>query len=100
MSVKKGIIGSDNGLSPVRRQAIIWTNAEILSIRCLGTNNLQWNSNQNTKVFIHENAFENVVYEMAAILSQPQCVDMVSVLGQNDADYITEAVIRCADQWA
>ena len=37
---------------------------------------------------------------MAAILSQPQCVDMVSVLRQNDADYITEAVIRCADQWA
>ena len=27
------IIGSDNGLSPVRRQAIIWTNAAILSIR-------------------------------------------------------------------
>ena len=26
------IIGSDNGLSPVRRQAIIWTNAEILLI--------------------------------------------------------------------
>ena len=26
------IIGSDNGLSPVCRQAIIWTNAELLSI--------------------------------------------------------------------
>ena len=25
--------------------------------------------------FIQENAFENVVYEMAAILSRPQCVD-------------------------
>ena len=32
------IIGSDNGLSPVRRQAIIWTNAEILLIGPLGTN--------------------------------------------------------------
>ena len=32
------IIGSDNGLSPGRRQAIIWTNAEILLIRPLGTN--------------------------------------------------------------
>ena len=32
------IIGSDNGLSPVRRQAIIWTNAGILSIEPLGTN--------------------------------------------------------------
>ena len=30
------IIGSDNGVSLGRRQAIIWTNAEILSIRSLG----------------------------------------------------------------
>ena len=32
------IIGSDNGLSPDRRQAIIWTNAGILLIRPLGRN--------------------------------------------------------------
>ena len=32
------IIGSDNGLSPGRRQAIIWTNAGILLIRPLETN--------------------------------------------------------------
>ena len=32
------IIGSDNGLSPGRRQAIIWTNAAILLIEPLGTN--------------------------------------------------------------
>ena len=32
------IIGSDNGLSPGRRQAIIWTNAGILLIRPLRTN--------------------------------------------------------------
>ena len=31
-------IGSENGLSPGRRQAIIWTNAEILLIGPLGTN--------------------------------------------------------------
>ena len=35
---KLTIIGSDNGLSPGRRQAIIWTNAGILLIRPLGTN--------------------------------------------------------------
>ena len=35
---KLTIIGSDNGLSPERRQAIIWTNAGILLIRTLGTN--------------------------------------------------------------
>ena len=32
------IIGQDNGLSPGRRQAIIWTNAGILLIGPLGTN--------------------------------------------------------------
>ena len=32
------IIGSDNGLPPDRRQAIIWTNAGILLIGLLGTN--------------------------------------------------------------
>ena len=35
---KVTIIGSDNGLSPGRRQAIIWTNAGILLIRTSGTN--------------------------------------------------------------
>ena len=35
---KLTIIGSDNGLSPGRRQAIIWTNAGILLIRTLETN--------------------------------------------------------------
>ena len=35
---KLTIIGSDNSLSPGRRQAIIWTNAGILLIRTLGTN--------------------------------------------------------------
>ena len=35
---KQTIIGSDNGLSPGRRQAIIWTNAGMLLIGTLGTN--------------------------------------------------------------
>ena len=35
---KLTIIGSDNGLSPDRHQAIIWTNAGILLIGPLGTN--------------------------------------------------------------
>ena len=37
------IIGSDNGLSPGRHQAIIWTNARILFDWTLG-NKLQWNN--------------------------------------------------------
>ena len=35
---KLAIIGSDNGLSPDRRQAIIWTNAGLLLIGPVGTN--------------------------------------------------------------
>ena len=37
-SVNRVSIASANGLSPIRRQAIIWTNAGLLSIGPLGTN--------------------------------------------------------------
>ena len=63
---KLNIIASDNGLSPRRRQAIIWTNAGILLIKTF-RNKLQWNCIQKSNIFIQGNAFENVVCEMAAI---------------------------------
>ena len=66
-------IGSDNGLSPGRRQAIIRTNAEILLIRPLGTNFSDFFC-RNSNIFIQENAFESIVCEEAAILSRPQWV--------------------------
>ena len=56
---KLTIIGSGNGLSPDRRQAIIWTNAGIVNWTL--RNKLQWNLNGNSNIFIHENAFESVV---------------------------------------
>ena len=62
---KLAIIGSDNVLSPGRRQAIIWTNAALLSIGTLETN-----------IFIQENAFKDVVWKMASILNRPQCVKL------------------------
>ena len=46
-----------NDLSPVRRQAIMWTNADLFFIGLL--ENWNWNS----IIFILENAFENVVYQ-------------------------------------
>ena len=70
------IIGSDNGLSPGRRQAIIWTNAGILLIRNLVTNLSEILSKIHT-FSIQENAFENVC-EMTANLPCPQCVKMAS----------------------
>ena len=66
-------IGSDNGLSPIRRQAIILTNAELLLFGPLGTD-----FNEiliKIKLFIHENASENTVCEMADILYRDRWVN-------------------------
>ena len=38
-------------------------------------NKLQWNLNRNIYILVKENAFENVVWRMATILSLPQCVE-------------------------
>ena len=67
------IIGSDNGLSPGRRQAITWTNVGILLIGPLGTNFSE------ILIKIHAFSFKkmhlkNVIWRMAAILSRLQCV--------------------------
>ena len=79
-------IASDNGLSPGRRQAIIWNNAGILLIGHF-RNKLQWNFNRNSNIFIQENAFESVVCETAAILSRPQWVNEVSLWGVSREDW-------------
>ena len=68
------IIGSDNGLSPDRRQAIIWTNAGILLIGPLGIDFNEILIGIQT-FFIQEQAFENVICEIVSILSQSQCVN-------------------------
>ena len=66
------IIGSDNGLSPGRRQAIIWTNAGILSIGPLGTN---FGDNL---IEIHVSSFKKMHLKMSSgkwrPFSRPQCV--------------------------
>ena len=82
------IIGSDNGLSPGRRQAIIWTKAGILLIGTLGTNFSDISLNRNLYIFIQENSFENIVRKTAAILSQPQCVN-----------YRGKWVLVCHEEW-
>ena len=53
-SVNYAIIGSDNGLSAVRRHPIIWTNDGLLSIRPRGQI-FHWNLIWHSKVFIQEN---------------------------------------------
>ena len=54
---KLTIIGSNNALSPGRRQTIIWRNAGKLLIGPLGTN-FRENLNRNSYISIQENAFE------------------------------------------
>ena len=70
---KLNIIGSDNGLPPGWRQAIIFTNAGILLIQNAGTNFREILIEIYT-FSLRENAFENIVYEIAVILSRPRCV--------------------------
>ena len=81
---KSTTIGSDNSLSPDRHQAIIWTNIGILLIGPLGTNFSEilieiYTWLRNLYIFIQENAFENVVWKMVAILSQLQYVNTWSL---------------------
>ena len=56
-------------LAPNGRQTISNTNL-YQTLR----NKLQWKFNRNSNIFIQENALENVVCEMASILSRPQGV--------------------------
>ena len=69
------IIGSDNGLAPGRRQAIIWINAALSLIGPLGTNFSEILI-ESLNIFIQEIAFESIVCEMASILSRPQWVNL------------------------
>ena len=71
---KLTIIGSNNGLSPGRRQSIIWTNAGILLIGPLGTN---FNETSRIIYFIQENGFQNVVRKLTEIVSRPHCVNTI-----------------------
>ena len=66
VSVNQTIIGSDNGLSTVRCQAIITTNTGSLWSSPFGDKS-QRNLNQIETIFIEENEFGNVVCKMAPI---------------------------------
>ena len=72
MTHNLNIIGSDNGLSPCRRQAIIWTNTGILLIGPL------WTNFSDIVSEIHTFSFKKMHLKMASgkkasILSRPQC---------------------------
>ena len=64
---KLTIIGSDNGLSPGRHQAIIWTNAGILLIEPLGTNFSE------ILIGIHKFSFTKMRLKMSSAKWRPFC---------------------------
>ena len=64
------IIGSDNGLSPGRRQAIIWTNAGILLIGPLETNFSE------ISIKIHVFSFKKMHLKMSSGKWRPFCLGL------------------------
>ena len=67
---KLTIIGSDNGLSPDRHQAIIWTNAGILIFGPLGTNFSE------ILIEIHVFSFKKMHLKMSSGKWQPFCLGL------------------------
>ena len=76
------IIGSDNGLSPGRRQAIIWPNAWILLIRTLGTNFSEILSK------IHTFSFKKMHFKMSSAKWRQVCLGL-NVLSVSCVIYVT-----------
>ena len=94
--VSKLTIGSDNGLPPGRRQAIIWTNAGILLVG-ITRNKLRWNFNRSPCIFIHKNPFENVVWKW-----WPFCLglNVLTLQGSPNLVIITIIVRRAGLLWS
>ena len=61
----------DDGLSRVQCLAITSANSDVLLIVPIYQH--QGKLHQNTTIFIQKNAFPNVTYKMASVLSRPQC---------------------------
>ena len=80
---KQTSIGSDNGLSPGRRQAIIWTNAGILLIWPLGTNFSE------IPIEIHILSFKKMHLKMSSGKWRPFC------LGLNGLNIYTCFALTC-----
>ena len=64
------IIGSDNGLSPGRRQDIFWTNAGMLSIGPLGTNFSE------TLAEITTFPFKKMYFKVSSVKWRPFCLGL------------------------
>ena len=84
---KLTIIGSDNGLLPGRRQAIIWTNAGILLIGPLGTNINE------ILIDIHAFFFRKIHLKMPWGKWWPFCLGLNVLMGYVNLAAIIETII-------
>ena len=89
---KLTIIGSDNGLSPDRRQAIIWTNDGLLLIGPLGTNFSE------ILIEILTFSFKKMRLKVSSAKWQPFCLSL-NVLNQFKQYHIAIAVIQLGCQY-
>ena len=81
------IIGSGNGLSPDRRQAITWTNVGILLIGPLGTNFSEM------LIEIHTFSFKKIHWKMSSGKWRPFC------LGLNVLDRARDSLRQWINGW-
>ena len=78
---KLTISGSDIGLSPGRRQAIIWTNAGILLIRTSRTNFSDISST------VHTFSFKKMHLRMSSVKFRPCCLGLNVLTKEVTADH-------------
>ena len=79
---KLTIIGSDNGLSPGRCQAIIWTNAGILLIGTLGTKVSE------ILITICTFSLKKLLLKMSSGKRRPSCLGLNVLISSMNADCI------------
>ena len=63
------MFGLNDDLAPLQSQTIIWANVGLFMLLSTGPLETNFSDILIVKIFIQENAFENVVCKMAAILS-------------------------------
>ena len=101
------IIGSDNGLSPGRRQAIVWTNVGILLIGPLGT------SFSDILIGIHKFLFTKMHLKLSSAKWRPFslglnvlnisvmafCVNSNPTTNNNPSQYVTSSIYQIVLSW-
>ena len=88
---KLTIVGSDNGLSPDRRQAIIWTNAGLLLIGPLGTNFSE------ILIEILTFSFKKMRLKVSSAKRRPFCLGLLVV---NSSDGCSPGTHLTSNLWA